>query len=158
MNALFFYLFAFTAVLLAVVAVTAKSVVRGGVALLGTFVSLAGVYLSAGAEFIGIIQLIVYGGAIVVLYLFALMTLDFSTLKSERFTATKLLFAVVLALAVAGLLLSGVYLLKGNITPAVTGAKTLALPLFFKYLLPFEVVSILLLVATVGAVAIGRRD
>ncbi len=158
MNEVFFYLFAALSVVFAVGAVTAKNVIRGGVSLLGSFVSLAAVYFSAGAEFVGIVQVIVYGGAIIVLYLFALMTIEPKNLKQERLKAGSVAVGGLLALLLLILMVYWGSSIEGEIKPAISGAKELAAPLFFKFLLPFEAVSILLLIATVGAVAIGRRE
>ena len=158
MNAVFFYLFAALSVAFAVGAVTAKNVVKGSVSLLGAFVSLAAVYFSVGAEFVGIVQVIVYAGAIVVLYLFALMTIDLKKLKKEKLKLGYIAAGGALSIAVALLSVLWGSSLSGKVTPQVSTAKELALPLFFKFLLPFEVVSVLLLVATIGAVAVGRRE
>ena len=158
MNAVFFYLFAALTVAFAAVAVTARSVVRGGVALLGSSVSLGAVYFVAGAEFVGIVQVIVYGGAIIVLYLFALMTMDFSSLKSEPFRAFAVAIGGILSVAIVAFMIAGGLAISGNVSSAISGAKDIALPMFFKFLLPFEVISVLLLIATIGAVAIGRRE
>jgi len=158
MNEVFFYLFGALSVVLAAVSVISKNVVRGGVALLGCFVSLGALYLSVGAEFIGIVQVIVYAGAIVVLYLFALMTMDLSKMEREPFRIGSFLAGGVLSTLLAISFILAGFKLFGEVKVQISGAKELAEPLFFKYLLPFEIVSVLLLVATIGAVAVGRRD
>ena len=158
MNEVFFYLFAGLSVAFAAVAVTAKNIIRGGVALLGSFVALGAVYFTAGAEFVGIVQVIVYGGAIVVLYLFALMTMDLKKMKEDPFRAGSVAIGSFLSLAVIVLLITGGLTVGGEVEPQISGATEIAMPLFYKFLLPFEIVSVLLLVATIGAVAIGRRD
>ena len=158
MEELFFYLFGFLSVAFALAAVLQRNVIKGGVALLGSFVSLGAVYFASGAEFIGIVQVIVYGGAIIVLYLFALMTMDLERMKKEPlrlgFVSAGGFLAGVLFLMIvyAGLKLSV------EVKPAVSTAGEIAMPLFYRFLLPFEVVSVLLLVATIGAVAVGRRE
>jgi NADH-quinone oxidoreductase subunit J len=158
MSEVFFYLFGLLSVAFAALAVGSKNLIRGGVALLGSFVSLGGLYFTVGAEFIGIVQVIVYGGAIIVLYLFALMTMDLKKMREEPIRLTSVAAGGALSLALLGILIYGAFSFFGSVKPAVSGAKTLALPLFYKFLLPFEVVSVLLLVATVGAVAVGRRE
>ncbi|ADU96708.1 NADH-ubiquinone/plastoquinone oxidoreductase chain 6 [Thermovibrio ammonificans HB-1] len=152
----FYYLFGVIAVVFAAVAVTAKNVIRGGVALLGTFVALGGLYFSVGAEFIGIVQVIVYGGAIIVLYLFALMTLDLKRMEGEPVRLFSVAAGGFLSLALVAIIVYGGFSFFGSVHPAVSTAKGLAGPLFYRFLLPFEVVSVLLLVATIGAVSVGR--
>ena len=159
MREVFFYLFAFLSVAFAVISVTHKNVIKGGVSLLASFVSLGAVYFTAGAEFIGIVQVIVYGGAIVVLYLFALMTMDLKSFGKEPLRALSLVSGGAISLLVfLAVIYGGIKFSSGGIHGAVSGAKDIALPLFYRFLLPFEVVSVLLLVATVGAVAVGRRE
>jgi NADH-quinone oxidoreductase subunit J len=158
MNQVFFYLFALLSVFFALVAVLHKNVVKGGVALLASFVSLGAVYFSVGAEFIGLVQVIVYGGAIIVLYLFALMTLDLKKMKQEPLRLAFVSFGGFSSLALFVLIIYGSLSFIGEVPAKLTGAADIAKPLFFKFLLPFEVVSVLLLVATIGAVAVGRRE
>jgi len=159
MREVFFYLFAFLSVAFAVISVTHKNVIKGGVSLLASFVSLGAVYFTAGAEFIGIVQVIVYGGAIVVLYLFALMTMDLRSFGREPLRVISLAAGGTISLIIfLSVLYGGLKFTSGSIRTAISGAGDIALPLFYKFLLPFEVVSVLLLVATVGAVAIGRRE
>lgn len=159
MREVFFYLFAFLSVAFAVISVTHKNVIKGGVSLLASFVSLGAVYFTAGAEFIGIVQVIVYGGAIVVLYLFALMTMDLKSFGKEPLRTLSVAVGGAISLILfASILYAGYKFYSSGITAGISGAEEIALPLFYRFLLPFEVVSVLLLVATVGAVAVGRRE
>ena len=158
MSQVFFYLFGFLSVFFALVAVLHRNVVKGGVALLASFFSLGAVYFSVGAEFIGLVQVIVYGGAIIVLYLFALMTLDLKKMRQEPLRLAFLSLGGFSSLALFALIVYGSLGFRGEVTVKLTGAGDIAKPLFFKFLLPFEVVSVLLLVATIGAVAVGRRE
>ncbi len=159
MKGLIFFFFSSLTVLFAALSVASKNVVRGGISLLLALAFLGAVYFTAGAEFIGIIQVIVYAGAIVVLYLFALLTMDFKSLKEDSVKPLYLTAGGLLSALIFVLLAVGVYKVKAALTTqTLTGAKELSEPLFFKFLLPFEVVSVLLLVATIGAVAIGRRE
>lgn len=159
MRELVFILFSSLTVLFSLLAVLSRNVVRGGISLLLSFVSLGALYFAAGAEFVGIIQVIVYGGAIVVLYLFALLTMDFKTIKTDSVKFSYLISGSVLSVLILLVLFFGFSKMKSaSFVQTVTGAKELSKPLFFKFLLPFEVVSVLLLVATIGAVAIARRE
>jgi len=159
MREVFFYLFAALSVAFAVISVTHKNVIKGGLSLLASFVALGAVYFTSGAEFIGIVQVIVYGGAIVVLYLFALMTMDLKSFGKEPIRALSLAVggAVSLILFIS-VLYAGYKFYGGSLPAKISGAEEIALPLFYRFLLPFEIVSVLLLVATVGAVAVGRRE
>ncbi len=158
MKEFFFYLFGLLSVAFGLLAVVQRNVIKGGVALLGSFVCLGAVYFTAGAEFIGIVQVIVYGGAIIVLYLFALMTMDLEKMRGEPLRLGFISLGGFLSAILFALIVYGLSNLEGALNPSVSGAKELALPLFYRFLLPFEVVSLLLLVATIGAVAVGRRE
>ena len=78
-------------------------------------------------------------------------TLKFAKVFPERFFNVGVAETNMMNVA-AGLAISG------NVSSTISGAKDIALPMFFKFLLPFEVISVLLLIATIGAVAIGRRE
>jgi NADH-quinone oxidoreductase subunit J len=138
MSEVFFYFFSVLSLVFGAVAVTSQNIIRGGVALLGCFVSLGAVYFTVGAEFLGIVQVIVYGGAIIVLYLFALMTMDFATLKREPFKMAVVAAGGTLALITSLLLLVGGLEISKNAKPFVSGAKDIALPMFFKFLYPLK--------------------
>ena len=158
MKEVFFFFFGFLSAAFAIMAVLNRNLIKGGVSLLASFVSLAGVYFSVGAEFIGIVQVIVYGGAIIVLYLFALLTMDIKSMKAEPLRLSFLFAGGFLSGALFLLILYAGLFLKGSLSSRISTAYDLAHPLFYKFLLPFEVVSVLLLVATIGAVAVARRE
>jgi NADH-quinone oxidoreductase subunit J len=156
MGEVFFYFFSVISVVFAVIAVISRNVMRGGIALLGCFISLGAVYFTVGAEFLGIVQVIVYGGTVMVLCLFGLMMVDLTLFKSEPLRVSLVVIGGVLAVTIAFFILASGLTISGSIKPLVSTAKNLAQPMFFKFFLPFGVVSVLLLVATVGVVAIGR--
>ncbi len=159
MNFVLFWLFGILTVVFAALSIFSKNVVRGGIALLISFIALAGVYFVLKAEFVAIIQVIVYGGAILVLYLFAILMLDLSDMEKEKFKFGMMAVGGITSVAVVFLtVLLG---MKGKYATGkllTVGAKPIGKAMFFKFLLPFEVVSVLLLVATIGAIAIGRRE
>jgi NADH-quinone oxidoreductase subunit J len=143
--------FLISSVVFAIITLIAKSVLRAGVSLLLFSASVAGVYFALGAEFLGIVQLIVYAGGIIVLYLFALMVVGEKTKDSGRF-----LFGLI----TAGILfLATVLSLKnlGKINAFNTSIEGVGKTLFLKYTATFEAVSVLLLVATIGALILVRR-
>jgi NADH-quinone oxidoreductase subunit J len=165
-----FYLFGIIAIASAIAFVTRKSPVAAALWLVTTMFSLAAMYVLLDAQFIGAMQVLVYAGAIMVVFLFVIMLLNLghaSDLADARGMWWKLA-AGLLGLA----LLAQVFTLTRARTPealtlpqnalaeefARTGAiAPLAGPLFNEYLLAFEVTSVLLLAAVVGAVVLGKR-
>jgi NADH-quinone oxidoreductase subunit J len=165
-----FYLFGLIAIASALAFVTRKSPVAAALWLVNVMMSLAALYIMMDAHFIGAVQVLVYAGAIMVVFLFVVMLLnlghpgDFSDLagKGGRLAAG-LLGLVMLAQIMA--------LARSNAPPTLVqppqqalddlatlnAVGTIARPLFGEYVLAFEVTSLLLLVAIVGAVVLGRR-
>jgi NADH-quinone oxidoreductase subunit J len=165
-----FYLFGIIAVVSALLFVTRKSPVAAALWLVNTMFSLAALYVMLDAQFIGAIQVLVYAGAIMVVFLFVIMLLNLghpSELADARGTGWKLaaglvglaLLAQVLALTRARIPES-LALAPGTVANDVArdGAiAPIARPLFTEYLLAFELTSILLLTAIVGAVVLARK-
>jgi NADH-quinone oxidoreductase subunit J len=165
-----FYLFGIIAVVSALLFVTRKSPVAAALWLVNTMFSLAALYVLLDAQFIGAIQVLVYAGAIMVVFLFVIMLLNLghpSELADARGSGWKFaaalvgvaLLAQVLALARARIP-DTMALAPGVVAKEVAerGAiAPIAQPLFTEYLLAFELTSVLLLVAIVGAVVLGRR-
>ena len=160
----FFYPFAALAAGTALGVVLAKNPLHSALWLVVSFFFLAGIYVLLGAHLVGILQLMVYAGAIMVLFLFVIMLLALSDadLGLKRFTLTKVAagaaaFGVVLAaLQILGRVvgrggLVQATLEKGFGTAAVVGHK-----LFTEFPLQLEAVSLLLLVAIVGAVVVAK--
>jgi NADH-quinone oxidoreductase subunit J len=147
-----------------VVTVAAKNPIRGAMGLLTTIVGIAGMYLLLSAEFLAVVQIIVYAGAVVVLFLFVIMLLGPSAVSgrdTRTWGARYLAAGVFLASSVGALvLLKGA---AGNVVtafgPAPRGLGSIegiGHELFTSALVPFELSSALLLVAVVGAVAVAR--
>ena len=138
--------------------------------LLVTFFALAGIYLLMSAEFVAAIQIIIYAGGVLVLYIFVIMLVDLSkeaSLRAAFHKRKQILSAVVFAVLVMVVILSVsirdsiVPFSIGEATAAVSGSDTtraFAKELFLTYLYPFEVASVLLLVAMIGAVILARRS
>lgn len=143
--------------------VAAKNPIRGAMGLLGTIVGIAGMYLQLSAEFLAAIQIMVYAGAVVVLFLFVIMLLGSSATAgrdtrgwTSRYLAAGLFVA---GSAVALYLLNGVNTTTTPMPRASSALGTiegLGRELFTVGLVPFEISSALLLVAVVGAVAVAR--
>ncbi|MDB4886398.1 MAG: NADH-ubiquinone/plastoquinone oxidoreductase chain 6 [Gemmatimonadetes bacterium] len=165
-----FYFFGIVAIVSAVAFVTRKSPVAAALWLVTTMFSLAALYVLLDAHFIGAMQVLVYAGAIMVVFLFVIMLLNLghaSELADGRGMWWKLAAgAVGLALLAQVFALTRARLPEALMLPenaladqvARTGAiAPLAGPLFHEYLLAFEVTSVLLLAAVVGAVVLGKR-
>ena len=166
-----FYLFGLIAIVSAVTFVTRKSPVAAAMWLIVTLFCLAALYVMLDAQFIGAMQVLVYAGAIMVLFLFVIMLLnlgDASEIVDARGLWGKLLagFVGLVLVAELGLLSrtgvpAGRYLVSRNFVNdqvAKYGAVgAVAKPLYQDYSLAFELTSILLLVAIAGAVMLGRQ-
>jgi NADH-quinone oxidoreductase subunit J len=139
-----------------------KHPLRSALWLILNFFAVAGIYLLAHAEFIAAIQVIVYAGAIMVLFLFVIMLLNIRQPEAEPkipFIGQKL-GGIVLAAFTGLILVYGVTraaLTSGKtMAPGLGNTESIARSLFTDYLLPFEVTSVLLLVAIVGAVVLAK--
>ena len=165
MEKLIFLVFAALALGSALVVVSHKNPVYSTMSLVMTLVSVAALFVLLGAPFLGVIQVLIYTGAIVVLFLFVIMLLNLQPRSREEpaFAGQGLQVAG----AIAGALLlwvligfafwrSGLGALK-PLTPEMVAIKTLAHDLFTEYLLPFEIVGLLLLVAVIGATVVARK-
>ena len=170
MTLIVFYGLAATAVTAAILVVLMSRAVYSALALIVCFGATAGLFFQLGAQFIAAVQVIVYAGAIMVLFLFVIMLLDpeselFLPSHLKKVPGFALAFAVLLTLVLlqAADRWAAVQVLTGSIAgterPFGPGGEieTLAHSLFRDYLLPFEVTSILILVAVLGAVVLTRQ-
>ena len=161
----FFYLFGGIALLAAINVVAQKRVFYSALSLIICLCSVAALYMLLNAPFIATVQIIVYAGAIMVLFLFVIMLVDpFSAaiLKDKK----KYLSFLAVALGIVVLMLLAPFLKSFNLLPGLEGAehadvgsiKNIADVLFNKYLLPFEATSILILAAIIGVVVLAKRE
>jgi NADH-quinone oxidoreductase subunit J len=160
---LFFYYFSAATIVSALLTVALRNPVQCGLALLSVLAHIAGFFVLLNAEFIAAIQVIVYAGAILILYLFVIMLLN---LKSEeRFLHPRwplVLFFVAIATAQLLVLLwmSPFAGKRGLITPdavaSVGHSQALGLKLFSTYLLQFEIIGVFLLGAVIGAIVLAK--
>jgi NADH-quinone oxidoreductase subunit J len=154
-----FYLFAILTVVAAAGVIAARSPIYSAMSLVGTFFCLAGIYALLLAHTIAILQVLVYAGAIMVLFLFVIMLLSLG----EAVGPSKITFPrVVGGLTAAGLFALLVYAAQPFVpaaaqTPANFGTlQSIGAQLYTQWLAPFEAVSLLLLVAMVGAVVVAK--
>ncbi len=161
---LFFY-FAGMTLASAVAAVASRSLIYSALSLLVTFIHIAGIYILLNAEFIAAVQIIVYAGAILVLYLFVLML--FNPKVEERYLHRQFPVGIFLGLVILGMMALSVFRSeiigqKGTFTPEVAQSmghtQSIGQALYSDFILPFEVASLILLVAMLGAIILaGRR-
>ncbi|HXU30973.1 MAG TPA: NADH-quinone oxidoreductase subunit J [Thermoanaerobaculia bacterium] len=169
--AILFYLFAGLALAGAVGVVTWKSPMNGPLSLLVTFLAVAALFLLRHAGFVGIVQIFVYGGGIMVLFLFVIMLVNLNRLEASERVWRQTPWALLLSLLFAGVVgvvaranWSGVSTAASAERLRTFGGEVVGNPqalgqeLFRSYLLPFEIASLFLLVAMIGAVVLGRRE
>ncbi len=165
-----FYLFAGAAVVGALLVVTQRNPVYSVLALIGSFFGLSGLYVLLEAPFVAVVQIIIYAGAIMVLFLFTVMLLNVPREDAAEWDQAHPLYrpmAVriggVLALLLAlelGWALSRTAGLGGDVAgdhPAVSSVAELGRVLFTDYMFAFEVTSILIIVSMVGAVILAKK-
>ena len=148
------------ALLAAVVVVTSRRIVHAALWLVVTLGAVAGCFGALHAEFVALVQILVYVGAIVVLVLFALMLTKAPTNPLPTLTTRRSPFAAAVALVFALILGTGVVFAFGNekIRPVPAGgAEAIGTSVFRNWVLPFEVLSVLLLAALIGAIVLSQR-
>jgi NADH-quinone oxidoreductase subunit J len=161
-----FFVLAAMAVLGAISLILQRHPIHSALSLIVVMIALAGLYLLMGAEFVAAVQIIVYGGAIMVLFVFVIMLLNAGV--EERTNASKLAGAagVPLALILTVILIAGPATLmrsvRSDALAAQTGmlapTKVLATLLFREFVYPFELTSFLILVAILGAIVLAQRE
>lgn len=158
-----FLLLALVAVGAALLVVTTRNMVHAALWLVVTLGSVAGVYLLLAAEFLAWVQVLIYVGAVVVLLLFALMLTKAPTGPQPDLNAARALPAAVVAALVGAVLVvtvvAGFSSVELDLDGTVVGsAEMTGATIFEKWVLPFEVLSVLLLAALIGAIVLSRGD
>jgi NADH-quinone oxidoreductase subunit J len=157
-----FYFLAFLAILSALLVVFSRNAVYSVLYLIITLFSIAGHYVLLNAQFLAAVHVIVYAGAIMVLFLYVIMLLNLNeAVEPQKGTLQKIaatISAGTLLILLIGAL-KGTDAVVGELTPSEMGyVKNLGQVLFTDYLLPFEITSILLLAAMIGAVMLGKPE
>lgn len=164
-----FYAFSALIVLCAIMVISSRNPVTSAIFLVLDLFLLAGVYAMMNAHFIATIQILVYAGAIVVLFMFVIMLLNLSPDAREKLRVPASEFGVLL-MTLVGFMVVAVLLAQeqpgvasGELTTeniAAAGGNTYAvgMVLFTKYLWPFELASILILLAIVASIVIAKKD
>jgi NADH-quinone oxidoreductase subunit J len=159
----FFYFLAILAVASALATVVQKNPVHSALALIVTLLAIAGLYLMLYAPFIAGVQIVLYAGGIMVLFLFVIMLVNIEQATHEERFNKQWPVALIAAISL-GVLLLCAYLRKSEIFPSAgrafpenTNTQDIALMLYRNYMMPFEIASVVLLVAIVGAVVMAKR-
>jgi len=167
-----FYVLAFLTVLGGIGVITFKNPVHSALSLLGTFLMVAGLFVLRHAEFLAAVQVLVYAGGIMVLFLFVIMLVNVKSLQPEAvFLSGQGPLAVLAGVLLGTLIAFGV--LAGKLAAAGAGGaaalqmvegkalgntEAVGWLLYRQYLVPFEVVSVVLLVAMIGAIVFGLKS
>ncbi len=165
-STIIFYILAVCTAVFSVLAVTSTKILRAATYLLFVLIATAGLYLLLNYQFIAAVQISVYAGGVVVLYVFAILLTSTKGDKMERSNKTKTIMGISAAVVGLGVL---AYIIKGAIyrytmAPAAEGEismKVIGKALMgtgkFEYLLPFEILSVLLLACIIGGILIARK-
>jgi len=159
-----FYIFAFLTLIFGFLVIAnpfSRSPVTSAMFLVLTIISLAGLFTLLHAFFLAAVQVLVYAGAVMVLFLFVIMLLDLTAEDRRRFKILAVIGGLTSAGAILLIFLRGLLNEPLGATNSPTlegGTVALGKLLFTQYLLPFEIVSILLLVAMVGVVLLSKKD
>jgi NADH-quinone oxidoreductase subunit J len=167
MEMFLFLCFAIICAVSALMVILLSNPIKSALCLIITFFSLGGIYLLLNAEFIALMQVLVYAGAVMVLFLFIMMLLDVKHDVVEDIIYENKKYLVVPAILIFFSSIFSVLILPYKIIKDIGGSnwdlykhnniKAIGNMLFNKYLLPFEVTSVLLLVAAIGIIALGKK-
>lgn len=163
MDQVIFYGLALITIVGALATIFSRNAMYSVLALVVTFFAMSGLYLQLKAEFVAIVHIIVYAGAIMVLFLFVVMMLNLNTVSTIiRSNVNIKWIAVLVGIAMAGILGYGAYTTtfpaRGDNTTENGTVKILGKMLFNEYLLPFELTSVLLIATMVGVIVLTKKE
>jgi NADH-quinone oxidoreductase subunit J len=165
MEQLFFYIFAVIAVISALGVITARNPIHSAVFLIVCLLQVAAVFILLRSPFLAVAQVFIYVGAVVVLFLFAVMMLDIGKERLRERIHGQLKYAV--GAVFLFFVMAGYLILKGRLSAPLgkytqaelaENTEILGKLLYTKYIFPFEVVSVLLLVALIGAIVLVNKQ
>ncbi|MGA8142655.1 MAG: NADH-quinone oxidoreductase subunit J [Candidatus Acidiferrales bacterium] len=164
LNQILFFFFSALAIASAILMVTRRNIVHGAVFLISTLLATAGIFLQLQAEFLFVVQIILYVGGIMVLFVFVIMLVNLDiSMRQVQFNRQKYV-AAILALVLAAQVFFALWIARAGLN--LTNPSAIMSPrnteaigdaIFQHYMLPFEIASILLLVAMIGAVVMAKR-
>ena len=164
MHKIIFMYFAVVILASAILTITRRNPVHSIMFMLLLFFHIAGVFVLLNAEFLAAVQLIVYAGAILILYLFVVMLLNVdkesSAARANRFWPWMVVFGILIAGEIVLLISRGTFpaAVDQPMMLAGTGARELGIILYQNYLVPFEIASVILLVGLVGAIMLAKKN
>ncbi len=160
-----FWIFTFLMVFFAVMVIAHRNPVSNALSLVMAFLCLAALFFTLDAGFIGIIQILVYAGAVMVLFLFIIMLLDLKTERGRRINSSLFFGGLLMSGAMAYLVAAVVLRSKISERPLpplavakIDDVREVGMALFTAHNLPFQVIGVLLLAATVGVVLLSRKE
>jgi len=159
-----FWLFSLLMLGFGVMVVLHRNPVASALSLVVSFLGLSALFFSLSAFFIGIIQVLVYAGAVMVLFLFIIMLLDLKAEERRKFNLLATAGGALVTLSFAGLLIKVLHRFPtgDQAFPPVAGnlddVHNVGMTLFSDFTLPFQVVGVLVLVATIGVVVLSKRE
>jgi len=163
LNKIIFIYFAAVIVISAVLMITRRNPIHSVLLMLLLFFHIAGVFVLLNAEFLAAVQLIVYAGAILILYLFVVMLLNVdkerSVKRANRYWPVMAGFGIVIASEIVLLIVRGKFAVDAGqlMKPGFGTVNALGVELYTNYLVPFEIASVILLVGLVGAVMLAKK-
>lgn len=165
METTIFYIFAIVILIFSVLAVTSRRILRAAVYFLFVLLAVAGLFFLLSFNFLAAVQLTVYAGGIIVLFIFSIMLTSQVNDKLEPIAAKKIIFSLLAAIAGAVVCISAIMTYRFSEPKNIevdAGMKTIGKNLLSYgengYALPFEVISLLLLASLIGAIMIAKRD
>ena len=171
-HAIFFYFFSFVAIISAIMVTVSKNTVHSVFFLILDFISISCLFIMIGAEFLGMIMLIVYVGAVAVLFLFVVMMLNVAQQKNQWFKSSETSTHIPVGLIVSLIIFFELIIVIGgwkykpdllnslslNISTEVTNTKSIGNVLYTDYILLFQISGMILLVAMIGAIVLTYRE
>src|SRR4051812_24635107 len=165
MSPFLFWCFALLMLVFGAAVVLNRNPVASALSLVVSFLGLAALFMSLSAFFVGIIQILVYAGAVMVLFLFIIMLLDLRAEKLRKINWPAVAGGLIVALIFAVQVLSVIGRFRPAQQPfpplstsAVDDVRGIGLRLFETYNLPFQIIGVLVLVATIGVVVLSKRE
>lgn len=160
---LIFFVLAALAVIGAVSLILQKHPIHSALSLIVVMVALAGLYLLMGAEFVAAVQLIVYGGAIMVLFIFVIMLLNAGVEEHTSISKMAGFPGILLAIALTGFIAATIARSASPVqalaqSGTISSTKNISTMIFTEFVYPFELTSFLILVAVMGAVILAQRE
>ena len=171
-HAIIFYIFSFVAILSAIMVVVSKNTVHSGFFLILDFISISCLFIMIGAEFLGMIMLIVYVGAVAILFLFVVMMLNVAQQKNEWFTSRNSSTHIPIGLLVSLIIFFELIIVIGGwkykpdlvdsisieINSTITNTQSLGNVIYTDYIHLFQLSGMILLVAMIGAIVLTFRE